>query len=426
MKMDSEETYSSKLALFQKPYTETSVEEVQYIDFLPTSTISDGSVIEFRIPGTSAEYTDLKRSRLKLKAKIVNADDTPITQASNVGLVNLSLASLFRQVDVQMQDKLVSSEINICYPYKAIMDVLLRYGFDVKEGPLQSEQYYKDTGNMDAVPPGSNSGLMSRVAYTANGNEVTLEGPVHTDMFQQDRLILNGVKIITKFHPSNRKFTLMTGDAEEYKVQITSAILTVCHVKVSNAVILAQNEALNASPALYPFWKSNFKTISVPPGVSTMTSDDIFHGSVPSKLILAMVHTKAFTGDYTLNPFNFVHADVNSIELSVDGQSVPAQPLKPNFGTGDYTSSFLSIFFNKYPHHGGGNWITREEYASGYALFCFDIQGEASEDIFGKTRSGYTKLQLNFATPTPNLMLVLYSLFPSMIKVDKARNVILQ
>ena len=197
-------------------------------------------------------------------------------------------------------------------------------------------------------------------------------------------------------------------------------------MKVSNAVILAQNEALNVSPALYPFWKSNFKTISVPAGVSTVTSDDIFHGSVPSKLILAMVHTKAFTGDYTLNPFNFVHADVNSIELSVDRQSVPAQPLKPNFGTGDYTSSFLSIFFNKYPHHGGGNWITREEYASGYALFCFDIQGEASEDIFGKTRSGYTKLQLNFGTPTPNLMLVLYSSFPSVIKVDKARNVILQ
>ena len=218
--MDTEQTYSSKLALFQKPYIESSVEEVQYINFLPTSTISDGSVIEFRIPGTSAEYIDLKRSRLKVKAKIVKGDDTPIGQDSNVGLVNLSLASLFRQVDVQMQDKLVSSEINICYPYKAMMDVLLRYGFDVKEGPLQSKLYYKDTGTMDAVPPGNNSGLMSRVAYTATGNEVTLEGPVHTDMFQQDRLILNGVKIVTKFHPSSRKFTLMTGDAEEYKYKL--------------------------------------------------------------------------------------------------------------------------------------------------------------------------------------------------------------
>ena len=38
--MDTEQTYSSKLALFQKPYIESSVEEVQYINFLPTSTVS--------------------------------------------------------------------------------------------------------------------------------------------------------------------------------------------------------------------------------------------------------------------------------------------------------------------------------------------------------------------------------------------------
>ena len=424
--MEGEETYTSKLALFQKPYVESSVDEVQYIVFLPTSTISDGSVIEFRIPGTSSEYVDLQRCRLKVKLRIVDNQGTPIIAEDQVGLVNLSLSSIFRQVDVQMQEKLVSSEINICYPYKAIIDVLLKYGFDVKEGLLQSELYYKDTGVMDAVPPGNNSGLAVRTSYTANGNEVTLEGPIHTDLFQQDRLILNGMKIVLKFHPSSNKFALMTGDSEHYKVSITSAVLKVCHVKVNDAVIVAQNEALNLSPALYPYWKSNFKTISIPSGVSTVTSDDIFHGEVPSKLVLAMVKTQAFSGDYGLNPFNFVHSNVNWIELSVDGQSVPGQPLKPNFETGDYTSSFLSIFFNNYPHQDGGNWISREEYANGYSLFCFDIQGEVKGDILGKKRAGYTKLVMNFASPTPNLMLILYSSFPSLIKIDKTRNVILE
>ena len=218
----------------------------------------------------------------------------------------------------------------------------------------------------------------------------------------------------------------MTGDSEEYKVSITSAVLKVCHVKVSNAVMVAQNEALNTSPALYPYWKSNFKTIAIPGGVTSVTSDDIFHGEVPSKLILAMVKTQAFSGDYRLNPFNFIHNNVNWIELSVDGQSVPGQPLKPNFETGDYTSSFLSMFFNNYPHHDGGNWISREEYANGYSLFCFDIQGEADQDIFGKKKAGYTKLVMNFAQPTTNLMLILYSSFPSVIKIDKTRNVILE
>ena len=59
------------------------------------------------------------------------------------------------------------------------------------------------------------------------------------------------------------------------------------------------------------------------------------------------------------------------------------------------------------------------EYASGCALFCFDIQGETLEDIFGKTRSDNNKLQLNFGTPTLNLMLVLYSLLPSLSELGK-------
>ena len=423
--MDAEQTYSSRLALFQKPPVETSIEEIQYIEFGPRNGISEGSIIEFVIPGTSAEYIDLKRTRLKVKARILMSDGTAIKPDNHVGLVNLSLSSLFRQVDVLLQDKIVSSELNICYPYKALIDVLLHYGFDLKEGELQSELFYKDTGNMDAIPPGNNPGLMERVKYTQNSTEVTLEGPVHTDVFQQDRLIMNGVKIVTKFHPISKKFSLMTGDDQEYKVQITSAVLRVCHVKVSNAVILAQNEALSSSPALYPYWKSNFKTMSVPSGVTTVTSDDIFHGSVPSKLIIAMVKTAAFQGDYKLNPYNFINADVSSINVSVDGQSVPGQPLRPDFSTGDYTTSFLSMFFNNYPHYGGGNWISRTEYVNGYSFFCFDIQGEASQDIFGKIRKGFTKLEMSFGTPTPNLMILLYSLFPGQIKIDKARNVIL-
>ena len=88
--LDSEQTYTSKLAFCQKPYIETSVEDIQYIDFLPTSTISQGLVIEFRIIGTSVEYIDLKRCRLKLKLRIINSNGTPIEMANNVGLVDLS------------------------------------------------------------------------------------------------------------------------------------------------------------------------------------------------------------------------------------------------------------------------------------------------------------------------------------------------
>ena len=377
-------------------------------------------------PGTSAEYIDLSRSKLKVKARIVKNNGSPIKAENHVALVNLSLSSIFRQVDVQMQEKLVGSGTNIWYPYKAMLDTLLKYNHDVKEGPLQSELYYKDVGVMDATPLGNNSGLMSRYQYTAVGNEVTLEGPVQSDVFQQERLILNGVKIGVSFHPIDNKFALMSSDKEEYAVSITEAILKVCHVKVSNAVILAQNEALNISPALYPHWKSKLMTIFVDSGDSTVSNDDIFNGEIPSKLILALVRTEAFTGSYTLNPFNFLHLNANYLEVTVDGQSVPAKPLRRNFETRDYTSSFLSIFFKKYPTH-TGNWITREDYTNRYSLFCFDIQGQVQEDLFAKHKKGHSRLTINFASSVPYpVMLIVYSISPGLIKIDKARNVIVQ
>ena len=188
-------------------------------------------------------------------------------------------------------------------------------------------------------------------------------------------------------------------------MSITSAVLKVCHAKVSDAVIVAQNEALNLSPALYPYWKSNFKTISIPSGMSTVTSDDIFHGEVPSTLVLAMVKTQAFSGDNRLNPFNFVHSNVNRIELSVDGQSIPGQPLKPNFETGELVPVYILQQLSS-PRRG------QLDFSQRIRQWLFAL-------LFRHSRRGYTKLVMNFASPTPNLMLILYSSFPSLIKIDK-------
>ena len=42
------------------------------------ATISEQSVIEFNIPGTSMEYIDLRKSKLCFEFKITKADGSPI------------------------------------------------------------------------------------------------------------------------------------------------------------------------------------------------------------------------------------------------------------------------------------------------------------------------------------------------------------
>lgn len=49
--------------------------------------------------------------------------------------------------------------------------------------------------DVDSVA-GGNTGLYVRAKYTSEGKVVDLEGLLYTDLCQQDRLIINGFKLV--------------------------------------------------------------------------------------------------------------------------------------------------------------------------------------------------------------------------------------
>ena len=106
----------------------------------------------------------------------------------------------------------------------------------------------------------------------------------------------------------------MRNGSKLYKLQIRSAVLKVCHVSLNPSLIIMHNESLKLTPALYLFWRSDIKSFSVPPGSLTFMTDNIFHGKVPSKIIIRMVSNSAYSGDFSKNPFNFIHMDANYLE----------------------------------------------------------------------------------------------------------------
>ena len=138
---------------------------------------------------------------------MTKVDGSPIASPVNkVAFVNLTLHSLFRQVDLFLQNKVISPNISVNYAYKAMLDVLLHYGFPSKESQLQSELYYKDIGPKEAIVGGGNGGLDSRDDFTRTGESVAMEGPLHLDICQQEQPMLNGVSLGLKLHPQNAHF----------------------------------------------------------------------------------------------------------------------------------------------------------------------------------------------------------------------------
>jgi hypothetical protein len=215
----SEEGFSASLDLFKPPPVDTAIYKREWITYRPVSQITKGAPIQFCVSGSSSDYKDLRKMTLHLKCRIVKQNGEGINQTDSVGLVNLSLQSLFRQVDFSLNQKVMTSSVGLNYPYKSMIDTLLKFEEDPKETQLQSQLYFKDTAGEfmdDGDKEGGNIGFMLRNQFTDKGQYVDMEGPLYLDICQQDRLLINGVQVDLKLIPSTDNFVLMTSGTDSY------------------------------------------------------------------------------------------------------------------------------------------------------------------------------------------------------------------
>lgn len=423
----------NELALFQQEPKERSIQAIKWINFRPTSQVSNTSAIEFNIPGTSSDYIHLPKSWLKIQCRILRTDGTPVDNTDDVALVNLSMHSLFRQVDVLLNQKPINSNVGLNYPYKSMIDTLVNYSHDVKDSQLQSEGYFKDTAFfMDDTQ--SNAGHVQRKNLTKHGI-VDFQSVLHVDLAQTNRSLLNGIQVQVKLFQHDDAFRLLSANGARYGVEIVDAVFKVCHIQLKPSVLVAQDELLQKRDAQYPVWQSNIKTWSVPQGSFSFSVDDIFHNEVPARLYLAVTSSAGYTGDFSRNPFNFHHYYLNYVELCVDGVSRPAVALQPNYqdnpdavgqtlSTG-YVTEFLSLFKTNYPQ-AQGNWIQRADYPGGYAIYVFDLKPGASTTLFTEPQTGHTRINARFARALPEpVTIIAYGVFPDKFTIDHTRSVII-
>ncbi|GBM31278.1 hypothetical protein AVEN_91280-1 [Araneus ventricosus] len=264
------ECVKSELKLFHLPPTQTAVENGQWIEFHSLSNVFDGGPLNFIFSGD--EYLDLIQTLLYVQAKILKADgssilkeiktgdnDSPETQ---IGPVNLFLHSLFSQVDVSLNDRLVSNSSNT-YPYRSFIETLLNHCFDNKTSQLTSEMFYKDSDN----------GLEKRSKFFKSSATVDMIGGLHSDLFYQERLLLNLVDLKIKLIRSKPEFCLQ--GEEGHKVVLEKISLFVRKVRVSPGVILGHVNALEKETTKYPINGVLCKVYSVPQGNMPIIQDNI-------------------------------------------------------------------------------------------------------------------------------------------------------
>ena len=106
----------TQLNVFAPPIVQSAIERVLIVEYRPTNQISsqDAPVV-FVLGGNSKHYLDLKRTKLYLKAKISKEDGTDIVKGAAVCPINLTLQSLWSQIDIKISGQSLSLSNNT-YP----------------------------------------------------------------------------------------------------------------------------------------------------------------------------------------------------------------------------------------------------------------------------------------------------------------------
>ncbi|XP_016843993.1 uncharacterized protein F54H12.2-like [Nasonia vitripennis] len=235
--------------LFTLPATQTSIESSSFLHYKPVSSLSDDvdAPLEFVVPAGSEHYIDLAHTMFHVQAKIVPADEATATNEDlKVGPINNFMHSMFNQTDVFFNQKIVLPPNN-AYPYRAYIETLLNYAPAPKDSHLTASLWYDDTsGGFDSpanvvstvtAPMIVNKELEYRKYFTQNRRYFDMIGHLHHNLFNQDKMLINGVEMRVRLVRSKDDFCLMDATADEkFKLSIKEATLIVRRVKISPKV----------------------------------------------------------------------------------------------------------------------------------------------------------------------------------------------
>ena len=94
-----------------------------------------------------------------------------------------------------------------------------------------------------SADPVLNTDLATRTEWTKTSKTVELQGRIHSDLFNQEKLIVNGVDLTVKLHRHKPEFCLLSRDTTPaHKITIMDAIFHVKKIELTPSVFNAINQ----------------------------------------------------------------------------------------------------------------------------------------------------------------------------------------
>ena len=296
--------------------------------------------------------------------------------------------------------------------------------------------FYADTGDdLDWMETtitdentANNKGLYYRFEKTKHSQTFENWGRIHSELFNQSKLLPGGNELRVKLQRNDPSFSLMckTND-NDFIISTDTAILMVRHCQISPHIIESHTKALQTRNLKFPINKVEVKFFTKGSGRSDLSEPNLVTGVLPIRVIIGLVRSDAFNGDKTKNPFNFQHFNASSIILRKNGNAIPLEEIDLDFENNCYLQGYMSLVqATGKLFQDQGFSITPEQYKNGYVLYGFDLTPDLTPcNSFNLLQEGTLSLEIKLKSNTNvSVTTVVYLEYQNLLEIDSEGNII--
>ena len=424
---ENHELASSGLALFDQPIIDSSLLQGKFITIYPSSVLQDNGPFDFIIPSDGQDFTDLPFTRLEGCIEILNLAGATLTDTDINAYVNLLPQSLFKQIEVSVNNTQIADLSTPTYAFKSYIETVLTYPKDAKETTLLLEHFNKDTIDKENIFTLLNSISFNKRNQFAKKGKIYFSMLLHIDFFHSTKLLLPGCEIKLKFIRNSDTFSLL-GDTLQAKIKFHELKLMIRRVTVEPTIASKIEDAINKTPAIYPITQSKIKTFLIPKDVRQERISNIFRGVLPRSIIVGFVTTDAANGTINANPFKFEHFKLNHFQMYINGDPLLTEAFQPDFANSKFFREYRWFMDNLgWAHDKESNGVTMEEFKTNTFFLPFDLSPDLSNGAtLSQLKEGSLDVLVSFnENLAQNVQMIVFATFNELLLIDKDRNVTL-
>ena len=377
-----------------------------------------------------------------------------LVAAEKLWPVNNLAHSLFKQITVRLNGTLMNDEQN-SYHYKAFLQTLLNFNSNDGETVLAPQGWFNqidvkeeytanntdkagDHANYQALTQNHKDALAAQtveLVHYAGGKRRMLRFKPLLEVFHLSKVLVPGVQINIQMYMNPPSiFTDSVALEARMVPEDIKVRLYLCQLRLNETVYrgLTTQIAAKHRLAIYPMVRTEIRTYPLHAGLQRLEINNPFQNRIPNRMIVAMVDSRAFNGDYARDPFCFQKFGLTSIRQLVRGEEYPYETLQLNARNDDKD---LAGYFRYLQASGAlckheGNMVRYKDWGHGKncTLFMWDnvASGCVDTSYMNQKQVGELQIELQLGDPLGfNATVLVYAELENLLEIDANKAVIL-